>query len=241
MAIKLNSVNTSSGFNPTPVEQNPSIKGLNTATGAVVKKGLSPYLNPNTGTWWEYNDKEIAYVDTGINAGIKNLEAIQTSSEPDGVNVIRATFTNGTTHDFYIYNGSRGVDGYTPIKGIDYFDGYTPRKGIDYFDGADGYTPQKDVDYFDGKDGVGVRSVSQTLESIKDGGSNLWTMELTNGKISRLQVRNGNRGSDGKDYQITARDYDAIAKKTVTFISLDDLGVDNTFEEISLAEIASWF
>lgn len=31
-------------------------------------------------------------------------------------------------------------------------DGYTPIKGKDYFDGKPGYTPQKGVDYFDGKD-----------------------------------------------------------------------------------------
>lgn len=34
--------------------------------------------------------------------------------------------------------------------------GYTPIKGKDYFDGEDGYTPVKGVDYFDGKDAVGV-------------------------------------------------------------------------------------
>ena len=39
------------------------------------------------------------------------------------------------------------------IKGADGKDGYTPVKGVDYFDGADGYTPVKGVDYFDGADG----------------------------------------------------------------------------------------
>lgn len=40
--------------------------------------------------------------------------------------------------------GPKGNDGYTPVKGVDYFDGqkgndgYTPVKGVDYFDGADG-------------------------------------------------------------------------------------------------------
>ena len=28
--------------------------------------------------------------------------------------------------------GLPGKDGYTPIKGIDYFDGYTPVKSVDY-------------------------------------------------------------------------------------------------------------
>lgn len=53
-------------------------------------------------------------------------------------------------------NSLKGKDGYTPIKGKDYFDGrdgYTPVKGTDYFDGKNGYTPVKGVDYFDGKDG----------------------------------------------------------------------------------------
>lgn len=61
--------------------------------------------------------------------------------------------------------GDKGDDGYTPVKGVDYFDGedgYTPVKGVDYFDGEDGkdgvdgkdgYTPVKGVDYFDGEDG----------------------------------------------------------------------------------------
>ena len=43
--------------------------------------------------------------------------------------------------------GPAGKDGYTPIKGVDYFDG-APGE-----DGKDGYTPVKGVDYFDGKDG----------------------------------------------------------------------------------------
>ena len=42
-------------------------------------------------------------------------------------------------------------DGYTPVKGVDYFDGETPVKGVDYFDG---YTPVKGVDYFDGAPAV---------------------------------------------------------------------------------------
>lgn len=43
-----------------------------------------------------------------------------------------------------------GKDGYTPVKGVDYFDGQDGKDGVD---GKDGYTPQKGIDYFDGKDG----------------------------------------------------------------------------------------
>lgn len=58
--------------------------------------------------------------------------------------------------------GEPGLDGYTPVKGKDYFtekeiklflDEVTPVKGKDYNDGEDGYTPKKGVDYVDGKPG----------------------------------------------------------------------------------------
>jgi hypothetical protein len=42
-------------------------------------------------------------------------------------------------------NGTNGKDGYTPVKGVDYFDG---ANGKDGKDGEDGYTPVKGKDYF---------------------------------------------------------------------------------------------
>lgn len=51
-----------------------------------------------------------------------------------------------------------GKDGYTPVKGVDYFDGI-PGK-----DGEDGYTPTKGKDYFDGLPG------KTAYEYAKDGG-----------------------------------------------------------------------
>lgn len=52
-----------------------------------------------------------------------------------------------------------GVDGYTPVKGIDYFDGYTPVKGVDYRDGVDSkstHTKETVIKQvpINGKDGV---------------------------------------------------------------------------------------
>lgn len=89
--------------------------------------------------------------------------------------------------------GDKGDDGYTPIKGIDYFDGkdgYTPVKGVDYFDGVDGqngrdgqdgYTPRKGIDYFDGQNG-----------------------------------KDGKDGKNGSDYVITQSDYEQIASLVPT-------------------------
>lgn len=59
------------------------------------------------------------------------------------------------------FKGDPGEDGYTPVKGVDYFDGQ------DGQDGQDGYTPVKGVDYFDGQDGQdgqdGADGVSPTV------------------------------------------------------------------------------
>jgi hypothetical protein len=105
--------------------------------------------------------------------------------------------------------GPKGADGYTPVKGVDYFDGkdgtagYTPVKGVDYFDGKDGkdgkdgYTPVKGKDYFDGtngKDGTSV-TVSNVSTSSADGGSNVVT--FSDGKT--LTVKNGSTGTKGAD------------------------------------------
>lgn len=63
--------------------------------------------------------------------------------------------------------GEKGEDGYTPVKGVDYFDGKdgnTPVKGIDYFDGKDGYTPIKGTDYFTTEDKTSI--VSEVIASL---------------------------------------------------------------------------
>ncbi len=55
-------------------------------------------------------------------------------------------------------------------------DGYTPVKGKDYFDGKDGKTPIKNKDYFDGKDGRNPLTVSKKPPSNPQKGD-LWYKE----------------------------------------------------------------
>ena len=101
-------------------------------------------------------------------------------------------------------------DGYTPVKGVDYFDGekgdkgdpftyedFTPEQlaslkgdkgdkgdnGIDGKDGADGYTPVKDIDYFDGVNGKSAYQIAVDNGFI--GTEAEWLASL--------------RGADGKD------------------------------------------
>lgn len=50
-----------------------------------------------------------------------------------------------------------------------------------------------------GDDGVGIKSVTQTTTSTEDSGENVVTVELTDGSSSQFKVRNGSKGSSGKD------------------------------------------
>jgi len=75
----------------------------------------------------------------------------------DGVGITSITQNQDGTLSINLDDGTsylteplKGADGYTPIKGVDYFDG---TNGQDGRDGVDGYTPVKGVDYFDGEKG----------------------------------------------------------------------------------------
>ena len=57
--------------------------------------------------------------------------------------------------------GEKGNDGYTPVKGIDYFDGK---------DGQDGYTPVKGTDYFTEEDKAEIAEQAAGLVEIPEGG-----------------------------------------------------------------------
>lgn len=93
-----------------------------------------------------------------------------------------------------------GKDGYTPIKGVDYFDGqdgYTPIKDVDYRDGVDGRTPVKGVDYVDGKDGEDGYTPVKGVDYFdgKDGKSFAYADFTT----QQLEALRGLPGAPGKD------------------------------------------
>ena len=105
-------------------------------------------------------DMAVAFSETGsdVDVDFGNVQVVNI-----GLSAYEVAVKNGFegTEEEWLESleGEDGRDGYTPVKGVDYFDGkdgYTPVKGVDYFDGQngkDGYTPVKGVDYFDGQDG----------------------------------------------------------------------------------------
>ena len=62
-----------------------------------------------------------------------------------------------------------------------------------------------------GGSGVGIAKIEQTAISFEDGGVNVWTATLTDGRTYSLEVRNGQKGSSGTDYVLTEADKQEIA------------------------------
>ena len=68
----------------------------------------------------------------------------------------------GSKEDFL--ESLKGEDGYTPIKGTDYFDGYTPIKNVDYFDGEKGDTPS--IEHLEEATVQAISNISTTNDMI---------------------------------------------------------------------------
>lgn len=62
---------------------------------------------------------------------------------------------------------------------------------IDVMDGSAGQNGAK------GADGVGIQAIEQTTTSTADGGNNIFTVTLTNGKTATFTVKNGSKGAAG--------------------------------------------
>lgn len=155
-----------------------------------------PYINPDTGTWWEWSAEQNAYVNTEINAlgytgetgeqgerGPKGdpgtsvyVTSITPSSADGGGNVV--TFSDGTS--MTVYNGSKGAAGPAGRDGMNGLAGPTGPAG------ADGAAGPK------GDPGNSVTVVDVT-ESDVDGGTNLIT--FSDGSV--LAIKNGNTGAQG--------------------------------------------
>lgn len=97
-------------------------------------------------------------------------------------------------------NGLNGKDGYTPLKGKDYFtqeeinrflEEVTPIKGVDYFDGEDGKP---------GKDGESIKGEKGDIPKHEWEGTSI-RFELPNGEWGEWIDLKGKDGKDGKTGQ----------------------------------------
>ena len=174
--------------------------------------------------------------------GADGFSPVANVVQTDSGAVISITDKSGTT-TATIANGRDGEDGYTPVK------------GKDYFDGQDGYTPVKGKDYNDGQNGVSathrwngttltITSASGTSsadlkgekgDTVKgDDGVSPTVAVSKSGKVTTISItdKNGtktatvNDGADGKtpvkgtDY-VDGKDGTSVTVKSVSESTAD--------------------
>ena len=105
--------------------------------------------------------------------GIQSVEQTATSTEDGGANIITVTKTDGTSSTFTVKNGSKGSTGATGAAGED---GYTPVRGTDYWTADDIAAIQS---YIDEK-----ATVFQT-KSITDSGGH-FTSDTVEGALQEI-------------------------------------------------------
>ena len=138
-----------------------------------------------------YNSDIVAeqYIDT-IKAWENRLELVENSIGSSGIsptikvtsitggNKVEITDANGTKI-FNVMHGTNGSNGYTPVKGVDYFDGEDGVNGKDGVNGADGVSPTLSVAEITGGHRVTITDINGTQ-----------TFDVMDG-------RDGQNGADG--------------------------------------------
>lgn len=116
----------------------------------------------------------------------------------DGVGIASITQNQDGTLSINLDDGTsylteplKGADGYTPIKGVDYFDGTNGRNGVD------GYTPVKGVDYFDGAKGETGATGNGISSAVLNADYTL-TLTFTDGTSYTTSSIRGEKGEKGE-------------------------------------------
>ena len=105
--------------------------------------------------------------------GIQSVEQTATSTEDGGANIITVTKTDGTSSTFTVRNGSKGSTGATGAAGKD---GYTPVKGTDYWTADDIAAIQSYIN---------EKAAALQSKSITDGGGH-FTTDTVEGALQEI-------------------------------------------------------
>ena len=127
---------------------------------------------------WMYEDGTarilpVDSLDGADGIGIQSVEQTATSTEDGGANIITVTKTDGTSSTFTVRNGSKGSTGATGAAGED---GYTPVRGTDYWTSDDIATIQSYVD---------EKAAALQSKSITDSGGH-FTTDTVEGALQEI-------------------------------------------------------
>ena len=126
-----------------------STESNNPVKNKVITKRIDEFYNTFNNA---FNALDSAYYElhAQIQQGkvIKSIEQTETSTEDSGTNIFTVTFTDGTTTQFEVRNGSKGADGAQGPQGDAFtYEDFTEEQ-LASLKGEAGYTPQKGIDYF---------------------------------------------------------------------------------------------
>lgn len=204
-----------------PLTDKPKINGVTLIGNKSFEDlGLNSVVNAEVDSYVEAHKEELK--GNPGDPGADGFSPVASVSQTMGGAVITITDKNGTT----TANITNGIDGKTPVKGVDYTDGKDGEDGISpaasierITNGAvitivdkNGTTSATINDGQNGKDGDDGFSPVATVSKITDGV--VISIQDKNG-ITTETVKNGKDGEPGKDYVITSADYDAIATVVV--------------------------
>lgn len=92
----------------------------------IIKRGYSPYINENTGTWFEYNNKYKTFIDTGVIARGSSNIYMKTTQEWNDIPSLQAERAT-----IYVYSDYKTIDDKL-ISGIKIGDGKSFLKDLPF-------------------------------------------------------------------------------------------------------------
>lgn len=195
---------------------------------------FTPHVDENGNLSWT-NDKNLQ------NPNVVNIKGEDgrgivsiTKSSGSGAAGTRDTYTilytDNTTSQFSVYNGADGSGGSSSSGGKD---GFSPIVSVRETDNGHNITitdVNGDQSFFipngqSGLPGVGIQSIVQTTTSNADGGTNIITATLTDGKTATFSIKNGSAG--GRD----GGNADTLDGKHADSFALAE-NVDNAIESL---------
>ncbi|MBQ8177566.1 MAG: InlB B-repeat-containing protein [Clostridia bacterium] len=150
--------------------------GVNGEDGANGLDGITPHIGEN-GNWW------IGETDTGVKAqgdkgepGADGKGVINISKKSSGLtDIYTLTYSDGTTYDIVIDNGTNGITPHIESNG-------------------NWYLGENDTGVVaSGEDGVGISGISKTTEGLVDS----YIITYTNGTTYSFSLNNGINGKNG--------------------------------------------
>ena len=160
----------------------------------------TPYIGAN-GNWFVFDNATKSYKDSGVDASI-TVDIADITMLPYGSSAYITNSGTATDPIFHLFipSAKNGNDGYTPVKGVDYFDGndgYSPTVSVSAISGGNKVTitDKSGSKTFNVMDGDSITGIVQISGTGAAGTVDTYAVTTSSGGSYTFNVRNG---ADGK-------------------------------------------